>query len=185
MSPVFSIPVVINPLPVPGFILPEVCLSDAYAQFTDTSSISSGSIVSWSWNFGDPASGPLNTSTLQHPQHRYNAIGVYTVTLTVTSNSGCVVVLSQQITVNGDTPLAGFNTLNPATLCANDSVAIQNTSTAKPANFYVILDEAHRGMTENRREREQANSLVQRLIKGYPEVGLQPVKLIIGMSATP
>ena len=62
---------------------------------------------------------------------------------------------------------------------------IQNTSTARPAGFYVILDEAHRGMSENKREREQANSLVQRLIKGYPEVGLQPVKLIIGMSATP
>jgi len=62
---------------------------------------------------------------------------------------------------------------------------IQNTATAKPASFYVILDEAHRGMSENKRGREQANSLVQRLIKGYPEVGLGPVKLIIGMSATP
>ena len=62
---------------------------------------------------------------------------------------------------------------------------IQNTATAKPASFYIILDEAHRGMSENKRERDQANSLVQRIIKGYPEVGLQPVKLIIGMSATP
>jgi len=62
---------------------------------------------------------------------------------------------------------------------------IQNTANAKPASFYIILDEAHRGMSENKREREQANSLVQRIIKGYPEVGLQPVKLIIGMSATP
>ena len=62
---------------------------------------------------------------------------------------------------------------------------IQNTSVAKPGSFYVILDEAHRGMSEYRREREQANSLVQRLIKGYADVGLQPVKLMIGMSATP
>ena len=62
---------------------------------------------------------------------------------------------------------------------------IQNTATAKPASFYIILDEAHRGMSENRRERDQANSLIQRIIKGYPEVGLSPVKLIIGMSATP
>ena len=44
---------------------------------------------------------------------------------------------------------------------------------------FIILDEAHRGMSENKRERDQANSLVQRIIKGYPEVGLQPVKLII------
>jgi type III restriction enzyme len=62
---------------------------------------------------------------------------------------------------------------------------IQNTATAKPASFYVILDEAHRGMSENKRERDQANSIVQRIIKGYPEVGLQPVKMIVGMSATP
>lgn len=62
---------------------------------------------------------------------------------------------------------------------------IQNTATSKPASFYIILDEAHRGMSENKRERDQANSLVQRIIKGAPEVGLQPVKLIIGMSATP
>jgi type III restriction enzyme len=62
---------------------------------------------------------------------------------------------------------------------------IQNTAIAKPASFYIILDEAHRGMSENKRERDQANSLIQRIIKGYPEVGLQPVKLIIGMSATP
>ena len=62
---------------------------------------------------------------------------------------------------------------------------IQNTSVAKPASFYVILDEAHRGMSENKRERDQANSIVQRFIKGYPDVGLQPVQLIVGMSATP
>ncbi len=62
---------------------------------------------------------------------------------------------------------------------------IQNTATNKPGHFYVILDEAHRGMAEKRGEREQATSIVQRFIKGYPEGGLQPLKLIIGMSATP
>lgn len=129
ISAVYSRQVVVSPLIVPGFILPEVCLNDAFALFTDTSRVASGSIISWLWNFGDPASGPLNTSTVQNPQHRYNSIGNYTVTLTVTSNSGCISVLSQSFTVNGDTPVANFNTLNPANLCANDSVAIQNTST--------------------------------------------------------
>lgn len=62
---------------------------------------------------------------------------------------------------------------------------IQNTSTAKPANFYLIIDEAHRGMMEKRGERARANSIVQRFIKGDPENGMQPVKLLIGMSATP
>jgi type III restriction enzyme len=62
---------------------------------------------------------------------------------------------------------------------------IENTNAAKPGNFYLIIDEAHRGMVEKRGERARAQSIVQRFIKGNPEVGMQPVKIIIGMSATP
>jgi type III restriction enzyme len=62
---------------------------------------------------------------------------------------------------------------------------IENTSAAKPANFYLIIDEAHRGMMEKRGERKRATSIAQRFIKGYPEGGMRPVNLIIGMSATP
>ncbi len=128
-SPLLIKTVVINPQPVPGFINPEVCLSDAFALFVDTSRIATGNIVSWAWNFGDPASGALNTSNVQNAQHRYNAIGNYTATLTVTSDSGCVATIAQSFTVNGDIPVSNFNPLNPATMCANDSVAIQDAAT--------------------------------------------------------
>ncbi len=40
-------------------------------------------ITSWNWNFGDGA-----TSTLQNPTHTYTVNGFYTVSLTVTDNSG-------------------------------------------------------------------------------------------------
>ena len=136
--PVFTRQVTVNPQPVNGFISPEVCLSDTYAQFTDTTRISSGSIASWLWNFGDPGSGPLNTSVLQHPQHSYTAIGNYTATLTTTSNSGCVSTLSQTFTVNGDIPVSNFNALNPATMCANDSISIQDASTVNFGNVTKI-----------------------------------------------
>ena len=129
VSAVFTKLVIINPLPVAGFINPEVCLSDAFAQFVDTSHVTSGNIISWAWNFGDPASGVLNTSTIQNPQHRYNAIGLYTVTLTVNTDSGCIVTGTQSFTVNGDIPVSNFTPLNPATMCANDSVAIQDAAT--------------------------------------------------------
>ncbi len=128
-STVFTRNITISPLPIPGFILPEVCLSDAFAQFTDTSKIPSGSITGWAWNFGDPGSGPLNTSSVQNPQHKYTAVGNYTVTLTVTSNTGCTATLPQSFVVNGDIPVANFNALNPATMCANDTIAIQDAST--------------------------------------------------------
>jgi len=132
VSPVVSKAVIINPLPKPGFIVPEVCLSDTYAQFKDTSSIASGSIAQWLWNFGDPVSGALNTSGLQSPQHSYTAVGAYTVSLTVTSNSVCTNTISQSFFVNGSNPAAGFIINKPTALCANDSASITNTSTVFP-----------------------------------------------------
>src|SRR5690606_4904460 len=33
------------------------------------------------WDFGDPGSGPLNTSTLIAPSHSYPSTGIYAVTL--------------------------------------------------------------------------------------------------------
>ncbi len=132
VSTVFSRNVVINARPLAGFILPEVCLSDTYAQFTDTSKIATGTITGWEWNFGDPVSGALNTSTLQNPQHSYTAVGSYNVRLIVTSNNGCRDTITQVLFVNGSFPVADFTVANPTTLCANDSVSITNTSTVFP-----------------------------------------------------
>ncbi len=123
----------INPLPKPGFISPEVCLSDASALFDDTSFIASGTINNWAWNFGDPGSGINNTSILPNPQHRYNAIGLYTAKLTLTSNSGCVDSLLQSFTVNGDIPKSNFITAVPR-ICAYDSLAIKDSSTVNFGN---------------------------------------------------
>lgn len=53
-------------------------------HFTSTSTSSSGSIVGWQWNFGDG-----NTSTEANPTHTYSEPGFYTVSLRVTSSSGC------------------------------------------------------------------------------------------------
>jgi gliding motility-associated-like protein len=58
-------------------------------QFTDTSKIGGGKITGWSWNFGDGG-----TDNVQNPNHCYNTPGVYTVILTVTSDSGCTSTLT-------------------------------------------------------------------------------------------
>lgn len=50
--------------------------------------------------------------------------------------------------------------------------------------LYLVVDEAHRGMTEDRKV-EEANSIIQRFIKGYPEEGMPAVPIVIGISATP
>jgi type III restriction enzyme len=60
---------------------------------------------------------------------------------------------------------------------------LQNTATRFPQSFFVFLDEAHRGMT-NAREQREAATLVQKFIKGSPEE-MAPVPIIVGISATP
>ena len=134
-NPVANIPVTINARPQAGYIIPEVCLSDTYAQFNDTSKVLGGTIVAWAWNFGDPISGPLNTSALQNPQHSYTAVGNYNVRLIVTSNNGCKDTITQVLSINGSFPVANFTVNNAATLCANDSVAIVNASTVFPGTI--------------------------------------------------
>ena len=52
-------------------------------QFTDASAPGSSPITAWAWDFGDDA-----TSEAQNPSHVYDAPGLYTVSLTVTSEVG-------------------------------------------------------------------------------------------------
>lgn len=58
-----------------------------WRNFYDRST-SSGTITSYSWDFGDPASGSNNTSTIEDPVHRFTAVGLYDVCLTVRATQG-------------------------------------------------------------------------------------------------
>lgn len=62
---------------------------------------------------------------------------------------------------------------------------IENTTKTKAGHFYVIIDEAHRGMNVSTREANKAQSIIQKFIFGDPLVGLSPLDIIIGISATP
>jgi len=69
-------------------------------QFTDNSTDNDGTIISWSWNFGDNT-----TRTLQNPTHRYSSAGTYTVTLEVTDNDNRTDNTSKNIMVRISTTL--------------------------------------------------------------------------------
>ncbi len=133
----FTRVVTVNNRPLAGYIIPEICLSDTYAQFLDSSKVTNGNITAWQWNFADPNATVANpnTSTLQNPTHSYTATGTYNVQLIATSNNGCKDTIVHSLVVNGSFPLANFSVNNPATLCANDSVAIVNTSTVFPGSI--------------------------------------------------
>jgi len=59
-----------------------------------------------------------------------------------------------------------------------------NTAQAIPDRFYVVIDEAHRGM-KNGRAVQAAQTIIQRFILGSEEQGLCPMPMVIGVSATP
>ncbi|CAM2009850.1 PQQ-dependent sugar dehydrogenase [Acanthopleuribacter pedis] len=61
-------------------------------QFTDQSTVDSGSIVAWRWDFGD---GTI--STQQDPQHTYTEPGRYTVSLQVTTDRDLVDTAEDQV----------------------------------------------------------------------------------------
>lgn len=69
---------------------------------------------------------------------------------------------------------------------------IEDTARAAPKSFYLIIDEAHRGMRDANKgqaARTRAENvrltIVQRFVKGEKAVGLSPIPLIVGISATP
>jgi gliding motility-associated-like protein len=94
-------------------------------NFTDQSTITPpDNIQSWSWNFGDGG-----TSTTQNPAHCYNNTGLYSVTLTATSNHLCSTTLSipQMIEVY-PVPIASFIPNPLVTTITDPNIFFQNTS---------------------------------------------------------
>ncbi|HVH69045.1 MAG TPA: PKD domain-containing protein [Gemmatimonadales bacterium] len=90
-------------------------------NFTSTSSDPDGTVVGWSWTFGDGA-----TATTANPTHTYAAGGTYTVALTVTDNSGSTGTTSQSITVApANTPPTASFTKS----CTNLTCSFTSTST--------------------------------------------------------
>lgn len=101
-----SATVTINPLPVANFSFTNICLTQAMS-FNDSSTVSSGINVDWSWNFGD--NSPLDST--QNPVYLYSNTGIYNVTLITTTNNGCKSTISKSVVVHPN-PNTGFSTAN-------------------------------------------------------------------------
>jgi gliding motility-associated-like protein len=129
-----SIPhtIYVQPSPNVSFTLSSTsgCNPPDTVTFTNTSNPPA---TSYSWNFGDPASGANNTSTLTNPlPHIYDTAGVYTITLTGTTGS-CSDTYTANFYLVPET--ASFTMVND-TVCFGDSVQFNNTS-VPPATFVV------------------------------------------------
>lgn len=64
-------------------------------QFTDRTTVNVGFPTAWDWSFGDGGSADF-----KHPDHFYENVDTYDVSLIVTSNYGCSDTASHSITIN-------------------------------------------------------------------------------------
>ncbi|MEP6747533.1 MAG: PKD domain-containing protein [Bacteroidota bacterium] len=131
-STVTTIPLMVNYLPVANFTEPSICLSDPVAQFYDSSYIPGNNpgTLTYLWNFGNGL-----TSNQKDGKSGYTTAGIYNVTLSVTSNSGCVSDTTKAFTVNGAVPLAVFSVNNATALCSNKAISITDASTVDFGNI--------------------------------------------------
>jgi len=72
------------------------CAGNRRVDFTSSASLC---VTSYAWDFGDPASGASNTSTLQNPSHVFSSAGTYTVWLTINFETGAQVIQLHDIEI--------------------------------------------------------------------------------------
>lgn len=85
--------VYVNPVPSVSIAGIDTCLNDETA-FVNNSSPQDNTIVGWDWDFGDS-----NTDVGITAAHTYIDYGVFDVSLTATSDSGCVATGTTQVEV--------------------------------------------------------------------------------------
>lgn len=185
----------INAIPKVGFILPEVCVSDGTASFTDTSSISDGTQAQFTWSW-KVFPGTINNiqptfinAAAQNAKLLVTKADFYKTVLKVTSANGCVDSLFQQLTVNGPTPKASFDIQNLNNLCSNDSVRIMNTSKVDFGNVTrldIVWDALNAPNIKTADENPIDSSLYSKKYANFPSPATQTytVKLIAFSGAT-
>ncbi|MEX2484044.1 MAG: PKD domain-containing protein [Brumimicrobium sp.] len=115
--------VTVHPLPTPNFTNDIVCYGSE-TNFTDQSTISSGTIDEWNWNFGNGE----GSSTVTHPEYAFNNYtDTHDVTLWVISDQGCSDTITKNVTL---LPIVNFEIdLEEMNGCAPMEVVFENQST--------------------------------------------------------
>lgn len=125
--------ITINPDPVArlGAASP-LCAVDS-VMISDTSSVGTGNIVSWRYDFGDGNTLVRNTNTNFY--HRYAAAGTYTISLVVVSDKGCFSDTVRKTVTIVSKPTVSFNF--SGTPCTGSVISFTSSYTGPtPANWY-------------------------------------------------
>jgi gliding motility-associated-like protein len=136
----FHVVTVANTVQAGMTISNPVCES-GIVTFTDASVVNNATITDWSWDFGDGS--PLDT--LQNTSHVYAVAGTYTVTLSVTVNSGCTSVATQTLIVN-PLPVALYSV---TTACATQQSVFTDNSTGNIVSWQYDFGDASGSVLQN------------------------------------
>ncbi len=125
--------------PVIAFIVdnPKGCPIHC-VNFTDKSTVTNPDVIqNWAWDFGDGTSGGL-----QNPSHCYTNAGMYSVTLTATTNHLCTASLSipQMIEVY-PMPIASFIPTPLKAGILDPNITFQNTSQGGSTYYWNFGDQ--------------------------------------------
>ena len=118
-SPRVAAKVVVNPVPKVKFASDSAC-TKANIDFTSNTTLGSGTISSYAWDFGDGT-----TAKGASVQHSYASSGNYTVQLKVTSDKGCADSLSKNAKAF-PLPQVGFAS---DSACTNDTLNFTSSAT--------------------------------------------------------
>ncbi|MCX6291815.1 MAG: PKD domain-containing protein [Bacteroidetes bacterium] len=110
----------ITPKPVALLSVPPSC-SLTPIQFSDLSTIASGAITGWHWDFGN-----TQTDTIQNPVYSYPTGGSYLISLLVTSDAGCTGSTTFLLDISFR-PHSGFDATNT---CVGQSVQFVDLTTS-------------------------------------------------------
>lgn len=119
-----QVTVQVNPLPVAAFgTSGSVCQNNS-VSFSDLSTVGTGVITSWEWNFGNNIS-----SSLQSPSVVYSTPGTYTINLIVSSGAGCKDTIAHNLDIWA-TPVAAYSHTD---VCDGIPVSFSNSSSISDA----------------------------------------------------
>jgi Zn-dependent metalloprotease len=123
-----------KPKPKVGFTINNAsqCLTGNSFLFTDTSTISTGTITR-SWNFGDATNATNNPSN-----KTYGSANTYSVKLVSTSNYGCKDSITKTVTVNSQPSIPTVNANGATTFCSGGQVTLSTTLTG--VNYQWLKD---------------------------------------------
>ncbi|MCB0734030.1 MAG: gliding motility-associated C-terminal domain-containing protein [Bacteroidetes bacterium] len=121
-----SFTLLVDPKPTAEFTANLPC-TDNQVNYSNTSRVLTGSLVSHQWQFGDG-----QTASILNPSHRFDSIKTYTTQLIVTSDKGCRDTTSAPINV--PTIIVPDFVVDP--VCMLDSVTIRHTTTGLLSGAY-------------------------------------------------